>query len=314
MIRLKLYYHAKPFLPWGLRMSVRRFFANRKRARCIETWPIDAKAGIAPPGWTGWPEGKRFAFLLSHDVELKIGYDKLDKLLDIEESLGFRSVINFIPEGQYRVSDERIRDLKSRGFEVGVHGLRHDGKLYNNLATFEHRAKQINRYMKEWGSCGFRSPLMHRNLEWLHKLDGLYDSSTFDTDPFEPQPEGLGTVFPQWIPNPNASESQREGYVELPYTLPQDSTLFLLLREKNIDIWTDKTEWIAQRGGMVFLNTHPDYVDFDGSGSNSLYSADHYRNFLQRVKEDYADQYWHTTPCEVASRFDEQRKSSLTDA
>jgi hypothetical protein len=25
--------------------------------------------------------------------------------------------------------------------------------------------------------------------------------STFDTDPFEPQPDGMGTIFPFWVPN-----------------------------------------------------------------------------------------------------------------
>lgn len=350
MLRLKLYYHAKPFLPWSLRMAVRRYFAHKKRLRHQSVWPIDSSAGEKPSTWTGWPDGKQFAFLLSHDVETQLGYDILDQLLAIEESHGFRSVINFIPEGQYRVSADRIRNLKERGFEVGVHGLYHDGKLYNSKQRFKLRAKKINTYLKSWGVTGFRSPLMHHNLDWLHQLEIAYDSSTFDTDPFEPQPEGLGTVFPKWIPNPEgrnnaaeqshllntASSNQIEhnqsqtlhsstsdaqaiphstfhiphcnsttpnGYVELPYTLPQDSTLFLLLSEKTNQIWKDKTAWLAERGGMAFVNTHPDYIDFNGDGSNSQYPASHYENFLTHVKETYAAQYWHATPGEVASHF-----------
>src|SRR6516164_8618023 len=38
------------------------------------------------------------------------------------------------------------------------------------------------------------------------------------------------------------------GYVELPYTLPQDSTLFILLGEKTTNIWQRKLDWIAQHG------------------------------------------------------------------
>jgi len=329
MLRLKLYYHAKPFLPRSLRLATRRFFANRKRHRYADTWPIDPRSGPPPSDWKGWPNGASFAFILSHDIEAQAGYDKLDALLEIEEQLGFRSVINFIPEGQYRVSKKRIQSLKDRGFEIGVHGLHHDGKLYNNRATFEARAKRINRYLKEWGATGFRSPLMHHRLDWLHSLDIAYDSSTFDTDPFEPQPDGLGTIFPLWIGNSklkianyskpqssqenpisnskleisNRQSNSRSGYVELPYTLPQDSTLFLLLRESTNQIWKEKTAWIAKQGGMVFLNTHPDYMDFKGNGNASSFPISYYADFLQHVKESYGGQYWHATPDKVASYF-----------
>jgi hypothetical protein len=66
---------------------------------------------------------------------------------------------------------------------------------------------------------------MLNNLGWLHDLNIAYDLSTFDSDPFEPQPDSRNTIFPFWISNGNG------GYAELPYTLPQDSTLFLLLQE-----------------------------------------------------------------------------------
>lgn len=325
MFRLKLYYHAKPFLPWSLRMAVRRFFASRKRQQNKATWPIDPSTTTPPSGWSGWPDKKRFAFLLSHDVETQIGYDKISDLVDLEESLGFRSVINFIPEGQYRVSENLVQNLKNRGFEVGVHGLHHDGKLYNSQEGFNHRAKKINQYLKIWDATGFRSPLMHHNLDWLHKLNITYDSSTFDTDPFEPQPDGLGTIFPKWIPRPNGEHSpgsgeqkpearerisdsrpqssNLDGYVELPYTLPQDSTLYLLLKEQTIDIWKTKIAWLAQHGGMAFLNVHPDYIDFDGKGTRNQYPAPYYANFLKHIKETYANQYWQATPNEVAQFF-----------
>ncbi len=333
MLRLKLYYHVKPFLPWSLRMAVRRYFARRKRQLHQDIWPIDPSASEAPSNWTGWPDDKDFAFILSHDVETQVGYDKVEQLVELEERLGFRSVINFIPEGQYRVSKERIQNLKSRDFEVGVHGLHHDGKLYNRRSTFEKRAERINHYLKQWDSNGFRSPLMHHKLDWLHSLDITYDASTFDTDPFEPQPDGLGTIFPKWIPKPegrgqrtedspqpirnpqsairNSTYPDESGYVELPYTLPQDSTLFLLLREKTNEIWIQKTAWIAKHGGMAFINVHPDYIDFDGNGNSSQYPASHYADFLKHVKESYADQYWHATPNEVAERFVRSQRTEV---
>ena len=100
---------------------------------------------------------------------------------------------------------------------------------------------------------------MQHKLSWLHELGVEYDTSTFDTDPFEPEPDGTATIFPFWVPGPNGS-----GYVELSYTLVQDFTLFRVLRERNIDIWKRKLDWIVERGGMVLLNTHPDYMCFGG--------------------------------------------------
>jgi hypothetical protein len=66
---------------------------------------------------------------------------------------------------------------------------------------------------------------MLRNLEWIQELNICYDASTFDTDPFEPERYGVETIYPLYVEGTNG----REGYAELPYTLPQDSTLFLLL-------------------------------------------------------------------------------------
>ena len=46
--------------------------------------------------------------------------------------------------------------------------------------------------------------------------------------------------------------------------MPQDHLLFVILQEKNIDIWKRKLDWIAEKGGMALLNTHSDYMSFDG--------------------------------------------------
>ena len=218
-------------------------------------------------------------------------------LANLEAGLGFRSSFNFIPEGSYRVSEELRSALKRAGFEIGVHDLHHDGQLFASESAFRQYARKINQYLLEWGAVGFRSGFMMRNLDWVHQLNIRYDASTFDTDPFEPQPEGLGTIFPQWMHGPG----QSGGYAELPYTLPQDSTLFLLLKDDGLQIWKDKIEWIAERGGMALLNVHPDYLTFsDGGRPGRSYSAACYADFLAWVKNRYRDRYWHGLPSEVA--------------
>ncbi len=130
----------------------------------------------------------------------------------------------------------------------------HDGKLYQSEKIFRKRAQNINGYIKDWNAVGFRSPAAHHNLDWTHYLNIEYDSSTFDTDPFEPQSDGSGTIFPFWV----KGNSSQKGYVELPYTLSQDFSLFILMKEDNIDIWKKKLDWIAERGGMALLDVHPD--------------------------------------------------------
>ncbi|WP_223910371.1 hypothetical protein [Geobacter sp. AOG1] len=258
-------------------------------------WPIDEKGGKEPAGWKGWPYGKKFALVLTHDVDTSEGQSKCLELMKIDEDMGFRSSFNFVPL-RYTVLPEVLSTLRQRGFEVGVHGLYHDGLYYLSKDTFLKRAARINSYLKEWGAVGYRAPSMYHKLDWFHELEIEYDASTFDTDPFEPHSVGVGTIFPFFVKDPVAPR----GYVELPYTLPQDFSLFILMQKKNIEIWKQKLEWVAKRGGMALINTHPDYMNFCGSKSLEVYPVQLYEEFLKHVKDRYTGQYWHALPMDVA--------------
>lgn len=290
------YYTIKPLIPRKIQIGMRKRYASRQRRMHISRWPIDERASSPPPGWSGWPENKRFALVLTHDVETAAGQKKCVDLMKLEEWFGFKSSFNFVPE-RYAVSAELRHELVRRGFEVGVHGLKHDGKLYRSKEIFLERAAKINQYLREWQSVGFRSPAMHHNLDWIHNLNIEYDASTFDTDPFEPQSDGACTIFPYLV----WKNYNRSGYVELPYTLVQDFSLFVLMKETSIDIWTKKLDWIADRGGMALLNVHPDYMKF-GGGKLGLeeYPARFYADLLAYVKMKYEGEYWHCLPREMA--------------
>lgn len=295
-LRNKIFYQLKPLIPRHLQVWLRSKMALRQRTANAAVWPILEVAGQPPDEWPGWPEQKKFAFTLMHDVETDFGQQKCTRLMALEQDIGFRSSFNFVPE-RYRVSPDVRHRLTANGFEVGVHGLIHDGKLYQSWEIFQERAPKINSYLEQWQAVGFCSPASHHNLPWNHGLRIEYDSSTFDTDPFEPQSDGVKTIFPFWV----ANEATQSGYVELPYTLPQDFTLFILLKEKNSDIWKQKLAWIAAKGGMVMVITHPDYMNFEGNGSRfSQYPVDYYAEFLSYVKEEYEGQYWHALPREIA--------------
>ena len=258
-------------------------------------WPIDKNAANPPYNWAGWPEGKKFALILTHDVDTEKGQEKCMRLAEIEKSFGFRSSFNFVPE-RYAVSDELRTQLTDEFFEVGVHGLSHDGKLFSSKDIFEQRALKINKYLADWNSTGFRAPVMHHNLDWIHALNIEYDLSTFDTDPFEPQNDGVCTIFPFWVSN----ASKQNGYVEMPYTLPQDFTLFVIMKEQSNRIWRDKLDWVASKGGMVLLNSHPDYMKFGKESGAELYPVEYYRDFLEYITTEYKDQFWHALPHEMA--------------
>jgi glycosyltransferase involved in cell wall biosynthesis len=269
------------------------------RRAFADVWPIDDRAGVVPPGWPGWPQGKRFALVLTHDVEGAKGLARVERLANLESHYGFRACFNFVPEEEYRVSYMLRKALERSGCEVGVHGLEHDGKLYQSEVSFQAKAARIRHYIQSWNASGFRSPLMQHRLAWLHELGIEYDASTFDTDPFEPEPDGVGTIFPFWVPGPDGN-----GYVELPYTLVQDFTLFVVLREPHIDIWKRKLDWIVERGGMALINTHPDYMQFEGyKRQRDEFPVERYEEFLCYVCEKYDGSYWAATPREVAAYY-----------
>ena len=292
------FYTLKPLIPRPVQIALRRQFAQHLRRKNGYLWPIDPNAAKPPEGWPGWPVGKKFALLISHDVDTLKGYNNVLKLADIEEAMGFRSSFNFVPERYGEISLDLLRELKQRGFGVGVHGLKHDGKLFSSKKIFDERAPQINAYLKKWGTRLFTAPSMIRNHDWMHALDIDYCVSTFDTDPFEPEPDGVGTIFPFWVP----STSPNRGFVELPYTLPQDSTLFVILQEKTIDIWLRKLGWVAERGGMVLLNTHPDYMTFNGGTPGEMeYPVRLFTDFLKYVQFRYPGKYHHALPAEIAA-------------
>ncbi|NMB55059.1 MAG: hypothetical protein GYA15_10205 [Leptolinea sp.] len=261
----QVYYHVKPFFPQPLAWLLRRWYSNPQRRNFSLGWPAESRymqflqdtmrlvsllSGINPVEYVNfWPKGQHSCLVLTHDVETAEGQKFIPVVADLEEKLGFRSSFNLIPE-RYSIDRGLVADLKNRGFEIGIHGLKHDGKLYLSQKTFHDRCVRINEYLQLHDAVGFRSPLTHRQPEWMQSLAIEYDSSFFDTDPFEPMPGGTMSLLPFFIGQ----------FVELPYTLMQDYTLVSFLHETTPHIWLEKAHLIEQYQGMVLLNSHPDYL------------------------------------------------------
>lgn len=298
-----MYYRVRPLVPRQVRRFLHRLGRVEDNRETVLRWPIEDRyvrflheclkavqtknPEICPQSL--WPAPARWAFVLTHDVETAVGQKFVRDLADIDERYGFRSSFNFVPEG-YAVDRGLHTELLERGFEVGVHGLKHDGKLFFSRAGFERRAERINHYLREWDAVGFRAPFTHRQPEWMQCLEIEYDSSFFDTDPFETIPGGTMSIWPFFCGR----------FVELPYTLVQDCTLFETLRQASPKIWLDKVDFIAQWGGMALVNVHPDYVR--DPRRLAIYEA-----FLQqmaesrrRAEEEGTAGYWHALPRDVA--------------
>jgi hypothetical protein len=241
---------------------------------------VEKRGGEGIPYVALWPEGRRFAFVLTHDIEAAAGQGFVREVAALEERYGFRSAFNFVAE-DYRVDESLMSELRARGFEVGVHGLKHDGRLFSSRKAFKERAMRINGYLKRWDAVGFRAPFTHRQPEWMQALQAEYDSSFFDTDPFETIPGGTMSVWPFAIGR----------FMELPMTLAQDHTLVSTLGERTPRLWMDKIDFIERHSGMALSVTHPDYLR-----QPEFFSV--YEKFLRAMSTRRG--YWHALPREVA--------------
>jgi hypothetical protein len=83
VLRNRIYYGLKPFVPQSLRTAIRRRLALRLRKRIGDVWPIMPGSERPPANWPGWPEGKKFAFVLTHDVESMAGLAKCRYLMQL---------------------------------------------------------------------------------------------------------------------------------------------------------------------------------------------------------------------------------------
>jgi hypothetical protein len=292
----RVYYLLKPVLPRRLTRMLRRAYHPSPEAGEQIQWPIEpryvafvwqvlAEVTRRSPGQhlnirSLWPEGRRFALVLTHDVESKTGLQYVRHVADLEESLGFRSSFNFVPE-DYPLDMLLVDELCDRGFEVGIHGLKHDGRLFNSRSAFEKSAARINEYLRKTRAAGFRSPLTIRHPEWMQCLDVDYDLSFFDTDPFEPIPGGTMSIWPFFTGR----------FVELPYTLVQDYTLTDVLKQDGPRIWLEKVQFIRENWGMALVNSHPDYL-LDPMRFGI------YSRFLQAMREE--QDAWNALPRQMA--------------
>lgn len=301
------YYLFKNFIPRRVRLRLNSTAIRVRRRSAFPNWPCESllldfwrgwlKQALdsvgANDGWhVGfWPDNARCCIVLTHDVESPKGVDRMERIADIEERYGFRSSWN-LPLAQYRIDWATVERVRARGFEIGAHGLAHDGRLFRSEADFAELGPLLERLAREHSMVGFRSPSTLRRAEWIANMAFEYDCTFADSDPYEPQPGGTCSIFPFHL----------GGLIELPYTLPQDHTLIHLLHRDPLQLWYLKAQWIAAAGGMILTLTHPDY-----SGAGEHLAA--YEELLKRLRD--LPQAWHALPSAVARWWRRRSQMSL---
>jgi len=297
--QLDAYYRIKRVVPRSWLLSARRLLMRWTGLPAFPAWPLDesvdrlarfyaqcllvaADEGEATFRWF-WPRRHRAAVVLTHDVESAEGLRLAVEIADLEEMHGFRSSFNIVG-GDYPIDDEIVRELRARGFEIGLHGLHHDRSLFASRASFEAQLPRLAEAAGRLEALGFRSPSTHRVIEWLPELPVSYDCSVPHSDPYEPQPGGCCSLWPYFLGS----------VVELPYTLPQDHTLFTLLRSKSVDLWLSQVGAIERRFGLVQCLSHPDPGYLGDPDKRALYGE-----FLAALGA--RDALWRPLPRELAA-------------
>jgi hypothetical protein len=295
----KPYYLFRPFMSVSFRKHFQRAYLKRWRRIAFPRWPVDTTVENIfeqlvllslesrherqmPFVWF-WPEGYSGCLILTHDIETAAGRDFSHKLADIDAEFGMKSSFQIVPEKSYEVTPDFLQSLRGRGAEINLHGLTHDGQLFRNRRRFLQQAERINRYAKEYGAAGFRSPVLYRNLKWYADMNLSYDMSVPNVAHLDPQRGGCCTVMPYFVGD----------MLELPLTMIQDYTLFNLLGERSIKLWKQQIDLVLEKHGLLSFNVHPDYVMSEPYCSL-------YRELLQHLLQVCLDHnVWIALPGEV---------------
>jgi len=311
----KLFYR---FLPVQYHLIPGRMRRYIKRLSVLIKKNISAKGGLKFPSWPieasvetikyvffscqrlldnrdlklspFWPGNKKFALILSHDIDTSAGFGNIDKFIAIEKKYDWRSSW-FVVGEFFKAHKKQLTAMVEDGFEIGCHGYVHDNKLTS--FTKERMREDLLRgsdMLKELGIKGFRSPSLLRSRQLFEVLEGLflYDTSVPDTEAFLQiaHRSGCCTVFPYSI---------LDNLLEVPITLPLDSTLMALgfKPEQIYEIWKEKIEWVRKTGGIAHITTHAE--SYYSGNRNMLRVYERLLDFISQVPD-----CWITKPADVA--------------
>lgn len=244
-------------IPGPTRSFLKKMFFCKGKGT-FPSWPIEPSVEtlryvylkcIRLAGNTGktkpfWPNKKRYAVILTHDIETKKGFKKIDDFIALEKKYGVQSCINLLGGG-YGIPIKDYKKFDSLKFEFGMHGYDHSNKL---IFLKKHKILKLlwwDYTIQKWMNLtGFRSPSLLRSPKLFEVLEPMFkwDSSCIDTERGSQiaYANGCCTIFPFY----------KRGLLEIPITMPQDAL------GGNINVWLKKLGFIKQVGGMAVFNIH----------------------------------------------------------
>ncbi len=307
----KAYYLIRPFLNVPVRRVLQKIHLQGWQELKFPRWPVDttverihrkllamalrASGKQCVPFIWFWPEGFSSCLIMTHDVEDVSGKAFCGQLMDLDDSAEIKSSFQIVPEERYVVDDGFLNSIRRRGFEVNVHDLKHDGRLYAEHDEFLRRSARINDYVRKFAAQGFRSGILYRNADWYSAFEFDYDMSIPNVGHLDPQRGGCCTVMPYFIGN----------IVELPLTCTQDYTLFQILSDYSTDLWKKQIEIIRQNNGLVSFIVHPDYVI-------EMKARGIYQELLSHLKQlRESGNCWSALPRDVAAWWRQRSQMEL---
>jgi len=287
IVRLPLHYHYIPGFIRRIVLQVLTTYSSSKNENSFPDWPSDFSVdklrllvrnfyyALNKQNIPRLSNNVRLV-ALSHDVDSAQGFKNISKIVEVERKMGVRSTFNIVPN-RYAIDFNLLRKLEDEGFEIGIHGHDHSGRLPFKPAIVQQKLlKDAVKSFQSLDVRGFRSPSLFRTPYLFEALEKVfeYDSSVPDTENYTRNTSfnGVATCFPYY----------RGKLLEIPLSLPQDAVLLALRKNTNemLKIWINKLDAIQTFGGMGVLNTHPE-PHF--TGNKKMLAL--YEKFILHLKE-----------------------------
>ena len=310
----KIYYFLRPALSVTVRKQLQRISLRGWDRISFPHWPVDVSVDRLMRSTMGrllesggvdripfiwfWPDGAPSCLMLTHDVEGASGRAFCQELMDLDDGFGMKASFQIVPEepGQtFNQTKALVDAVRSRGFEVNLHDLNHDGRLFEDRREFLERAARINRHALDLECRGFRSGAMYREQEWFDAFGFSFDMSVPNVAHLEPQRGGCCTLMPYFVGE----------ILELPLTTIQDYSLFHILGDYSIDRWKEQIGLIRAENGLISMIGHPDYLR--ERRARAVYTE--LLNYLSELRDRHS--VWMALPTAIDEWWRNRQRMSL---
>ncbi|MGB2984355.1 MAG: polysaccharide deacetylase family protein [Phycisphaerae bacterium] len=254
-----------------------------------------------------WPDGKKYAVTLSHDIDTDYCFrvpDMLTQVRETDERAGMRAAWMVVAK-LAGVGKPVLDDLHAAGHEIGFHGTDHDHKLaFLPPVEMGRRIARASELIERYGTTGFRSPSYLRTPALYQAIDGIleYDMSMHDATEgvcrSTSYNEGCSTCLPFFIAGTDVLEIPTTVREDWHYDLLGLSDPFEVLRQQ-----IKNTELIKARGGVASILSHP-----EPTATSDWLST--YAKLLDHLARD--EDAWMASPQEINRHW--RRRQAVIDA